>query len=215
MRADSLLAKQQHTPLGFKKHTDFYQQVCIKHPYLSDFHSYPEYLYAGLLEGDPSVRYFVPQPFILLLKGKRYIPDVYVERTDRIEVVELKPRGEFEENKRAALTRYFGLKQMTFCVVANETILSRAQEARNWLSIVSCLYRARQLATDTLEDQLYSSLLLRRQGVLSDWVDKGDRAHSALQEIALFRLAHRGLIVLDLAHAPLDYTTKVSCHALA
>ena len=70
--ADSLVPHQQKTNSRFKIATDFRQQVMIKHPFLSDFHSRAEHLYAGLLEGDPAVTSYVPQPFMVRIRNKRY-----------------------------------------------------------------------------------------------------------------------------------------------
>ena len=74
--ADTLAPQQRKTSLAFKKACDFRAQQMLKHPTLSEFHSRAEHLHAGLLEGDPDVISYTPQPFLLRLHGKPYQPVV-------------------------------------------------------------------------------------------------------------------------------------------
>lgn len=78
VNADTLEPHQQPTTRQFKIATDFYAQFMLKHPALSEFHSRAEHLFAGLLEGDPTVTSYVPQPFMLRVGKRRYKPDCYV-----------------------------------------------------------------------------------------------------------------------------------------
>lgn len=59
---------QQVARQNFKTATDFRQKVMFKYPFLSEFHSRAECLYAGLLKGDPSVISYIPptQPSVVV-----------------------------------------------------------------------------------------------------------------------------------------------------
>ncbi len=211
VRSDSLEPHQQLTRPNFKTACDLRQQVMIKHPYLSDFHSRAEHLHAGLLEGDPTVTSYVPQPFRLRIRQRQYTPDCYVVADNRPrQVIELKPRGEMKDELRVPLTAFFAQRGMTFVVLSNEAVLEREIEALNWLEIVTILHQAKLLSTETEEADLLSQLHLDGPCTLGDIVDMGDREHSYRQEIALFRLLHQGHLHATLCERPLDLDTGVA-----
>lgn len=108
VKTDSLEPSQRATAPRFQIACDFRQQWMIKHPFLSDFHSRSEHLHAGLLEGDPNVLVYVPQPFLLLIGNKRYIPDCFIRTVDgeRL-VIEIKPQGVMDEKAQLALQYFF------------------------------------------------------------------------------------------------------------
>lgn len=206
VRCDSLIPCQQPTRLGLKKACSLHTQVMIKHPHLSFFHSYAELLYAGLLEGDPTVISYTPQPYKLWLKRKPYIPDVYIARSDSLPtVVELKPRGEMDEHKVALLTRYFDEYNMRFIVASNEECFDRHTEAANWLEICRNLHLARDMDTQAEELALLEKLAINEELTLDEIIDRGDRERTYYQEIACFRCLHRGRIQTDLTRGPLDF----------
>jgi hypothetical protein len=209
VHGDTLLPIQQKTEIGFQTHCDFRRQVMIKHPYLSDFHSYAEYLHAGLLEGNPDVTKYVPQPYLLRISNRRYKPDCYVMSKGKATVIELKPRGEFEDRLRIPLESFFKLKGMKFEVLSNESVLDRELEALNWLTIVRVMNGAINILTDAAEYEVISILQKLEKCTLSDIVDTGDREDSYLNEIALFRLLHRGILKSDLDEKVLSYDTEV------
>lgn len=209
VRAPSLTPAQQTTRRSFRTATDFRVVKLLKHPYPSEFHSLAEYLHAGLLEGDPDVASFVPQPFLLQIGKERYIPDCYVVRRGQIEVMELKPQGVAPEARVAQLTHFFERHRIHFSVVANEAVLEREVEARNWLRIVQTLVRHQALITDALEFEILQRVGARGLTTLGDWVDPGDREASRAKEIAVLRLFHRGELSADLTVHRLDYQTEL------
>lgn len=209
VHCDTLLPKQRITPISFQTHCDFRRQVMLKHPYLSDFHSYAEFLHAGLLEGNPDVTSYVPQPYLLYVSGQKYTPDCYVMANGNITVIELKPRGEFEDRLRTPLESYFRIKGIKFEVLSNESVLERELEALNWLTIVRVLNSAINIITDTAEYEVISTLQKFEKCTLSDIVDAGDREESYPNEVALFRLLHRGILKSDLDENVLSYNTEV------
>ena len=210
VRAEELIPRQRRATMRFKRSCDFYEYHTLKHPYLSEFHSKAEYYNSGLLEGKPSVTCYVPQPFQMKLRGKWYLPDVYFVDAGRRFVQELKPKGEFPDDKRIPLEQFFALHNMEFQVVNNDDILARAMEAENWIEIVHILYASRSFDTQHIEPKVVAMVAESgEQGcILGEIVDPGDRERTFDQELALLRLLHRGLLKADLASAPLDYSTE-------
>lgn len=208
---ETLTPCQRYTLPNFKTATDFYQVHLLKHPGLSEFHSFAELLHAGLLEGDPHVINYVPQPFMLWLGKRRYTPDCYVARDNGPrEVLELKPRGEFPEAKRDALTQFLEQHAMVFKVVSNESVYERRLEAENWLEIVRNLYLARDLDTIQAEQQVMEHVRLAGECPFGVLVDTGDRESSYSDEIAVMRLLHHGQLTANLSDRPFDLDTVLS-----
>ena len=211
VNADTLEPHQRKTAPNFKIACDFRQQVMLKHPFLSDFHSRAEYLHAGLLEGDPDVTSYIPQPFLVSIRGSWYTPDCYVvSDSQRRRVIELKPRGEMPEDRQVPLTHYFAQYGMQFEVISNEVMYEREIEAENWLEIVRILHFSRDLITTNAEQTVMDTLYDKGECTLGNLIDSGDRERTYLQEIALFRLLHRGHVVAKLAERPLDFDTELA-----
>lgn len=189
--------------------TDFRVVQMLKHAPVSEFHSLAEYYHAALLEGDPTVSRYVPQPFLLMLGQRRYVPDCYLVRAGQVEVVELRPRGEVDAAWREALEAFFRRQGMRFVVVSNEAVLARAVEASNWLAIIQMLVCHRDLDTTAVEMRLLDEVY-RRGGIrLGDRILAHDRAASRTEEIALLRLVHQGRLIATLSEARLSYATQV------
>lgn len=208
-RAESLVPVQHRASRAFRIAADVRVQRMLKHPYLSEFHSIAEHLYAGLLEGTPSVTCYVPQPFRLRIGKRRYTPDCYVVDGDQRRVLELKPRGEFDEALHVPLVRFFAVHGMTFEVVSNESVFARVVEAQNWLELVRALHLNRDLNTEVAEDRILDRMRDATPVSVGDFVDPGNRADTLYQEIALFRLMHRGVVRADLHVGPFDYNIQV------
>lgn len=210
VQAEELIPRQQRANMRFKRSCDFYEYYTLKHPFLSEFHSKAEYYNSGLLEGNSAVSYFVPQPFQMKIRGKWYQPDCYFLAAGRHIVQELKPKGEFPDDKRIPLEQFFALHNMEFQVVNNDDILARAMEAENWIEIVHTLYASRSFDTQHIEPKVAAMVAESgKEGcILAEIVDPGDRERTFYHELALFRLLHRGLLKADLTSAPLDYNTE-------
>lgn len=206
--AGTLEAHQQRAPRGFSTSADFRTQWMLKHPHLSEFHSRAEHLHAGLLEGEPDVLSYVPQPFTVRVGRRRYTPDCYVVRaTGRPCVVEIKPGGLMDESLRMRVQAYFELQGLAFEVIANEAMLARRVEAENWLEIVRILRIGADETTTDAEYRVLDRLMLEGPCKLGDLVDPGDRERTYLLEVALFRLLHRGIVSAPLHERPLDFDT--------
>ena len=188
---------------------DYYARVMLKHPYLSEFHCYPELLHAALLEADRTVVSYVPQPFRMWVGNRRYTPDVYVVCDGRRrQVIELKPRGEMEDELKDPLERYFARNNMQFVVVDHDAILARRIEAENWLQILQILIQAANFPTDPEEEAIITRLS-NRSLTLGDIADRGNRDHTYLTEVALFRLTHKGLVASsNISEYALGYDTE-------
>lgn len=214
VKADSLTPVQCQSPAKLKIACDFRQQLMLKHPTVSDFHSEAEWLHAGLLEGDPEVVSYVPQPFRLRVKGTYYTPDVYVAgKSDTPRVIELKPRGEFDEAKGKALSAYLALKGMRFEVISNESVIEQRQLAENWLEIVRILNLAVDIDTQPVEGDVLVRVIQSGSLTLGDVVDPGNRARGYREEIALLRLLHRGHLKANLEDALLGFDTRFTVRA--
>ena len=211
VRAQSLTPIQQPTPRSLQVGSDCYMQYMLKHAHgLSVFHSEAELLYAGLLEADPEVASFVPQPFRLRVRGRYYTPDCYLVAGAQRRVVELKPNARMDPHLQRPLAAFFATQGMTFEVISNEWVYERQVLAESWLEIVRRLHVARDEDTTEAELQLRSRLLAQPQLQVSDIVDAGDRDATYLAEVALYRLLHRGVLVANLETDHLNYATEVS-----
>ena len=208
----SMVPRQRHTPPKFQRQCDFRMVWALKHPAAkSEFHSLPEYLHAGLLEGDPSVSGFVPQPYLYRVNGQYYTPDCYVERNGKRLVLEIKPEGEFDDAMRIPLEQHFWLHNMEFQVLSNESIMARRLEAENWIEIVHTLYAARDIDTQANEISVLEQIHWHGETglALGEFVDSGDRERTFRDEIALLRLLHQGMVYTDMTHSVFDYNSVI------
>lgn len=203
---------QQRTSLKLTKSTDYYEQRCVKYPDRACFHCYAEFIHALLLEADPTVSSFVPQPYQLVVNRKRYIPDVYLVRNGRIEVLELKPRGELEPKLEVPLRSFFNQYDMHFAVLANETVLEQERLALNWLPIVQVLAQAHYQGLDTAaqEQRLFDAARVETTVTVGGLLGEASRSERYWSELALYRLLHRHDLQTDLSQTPLDYDSEVT-----
>lgn len=211
-RQNQLVPMQQPTHLKLTKRTDYYEQRCVKYPGRACFHCYAEFIHALLLETDPEVTSFVPQPYQMEVNRKPYIPDVYVVRNGRIQILELKPRAEFETEKQLPLQAFFLQYSMNFVVLANESVLEQEQLALHWLPIVQVLSDAYVHGIDTFEreQRLFNTARLENSTTVGELLGDTPRSERYLSELALYRLLHRHDLHCDLSAAPLDYETEVT-----
>ncbi|WP_305967445.1 hypothetical protein [Marinobacter salsuginis] len=209
--ARSLTPCQRKTERRFRIATDFRVTQMLKHPSPCEFHSLAEYYHAALLEGDPTVERFVPQPFLLEIgrQRRRYVPDVYVVRDGQVEILELRPDARFDEHQRTAVQAFCQNHRMRFKVISNQAVLSRRTLADNWLLIIQILLSHRSLDTTHWEMVLLDEISRRGEIRLGDVVIRNHREASRTQEIALLRLLHRGLLMADLTDRRLAYDTEV------
>lgn len=210
VQADTLIPCQQSTRRSLMVSSDCYQQRCLKCPEVCTFHSRAEYLYALLLEADPEVKAFTPQPFEITVNGLRYTPDFYVLRNGREYVLELKPRGEMDPALHKVADAFFSFHCMTFSVIDNAESLSREQEALRWLALIQVLAVADEQHLDTqgLEWRLWQRCLAYAEDpVLGDLLSPQYQTSVGHDLIALFRLIHRHRLQVDLSRSPLGYDT--------
>jgi hypothetical protein len=210
IRAETLSPRQHRAKRPFRIATSYWVGPVLKMPgdHIGEFHSYPEYLNAGLVQGDPSCTTFIPQPLALRYHGKPYKPDASEIRNGTHHVVELKPGGEFDSAKTQALNAYLALHHATFEVRANESVLAREWEAVNWHTLVQQLTLYRHLDTDEAERQLMENWPIGDPLILGDILEPEDREASMYQEAALFRLTYRGWCTPEFDQGPLDYATR-------
>ena len=214
VKANTLAPHQRPTSRQLMRHANYYERQMIKHPHRSAFHSESELLHAGLLEGDPTVISYIPQPFLLRVNGQPYTPDCYIVRQDgRREVIELKPNGVLDPSLQDPLEAFFSQQEMVFRVISNESVEARRTEAENWIEIVQNLYLARDFDTDAAELEIIECLAEGNVTTIGALSDPGDRSQLYLREIGLYRLLHRGVVAAELADKALDWDTQVQlCH---
>jgi hypothetical protein len=208
IKCDSLTPIQHPTQLGLRKSCDYYEQRMLKYDDVCAFHSRAELYHAALLEGDPSVDYYVPQPYRFRIGKRIYVPDCYVVRNGQQFTLELKPRGEFNPGWLMALTQYCYLQNMSFEVVSNESIYAREQEAINWLEVIRLLVSCKDMDTQHQEQNLWKRLLTEQRIPLHALVDPMNRLNDFEAEVALFRLLHRGRVRAQLDKQILSYETE-------
>jgi hypothetical protein len=201
----NLRPEQQPTPISLRRSTNYVVQRLLKHPECCRFHSLAELYFAALLEAQVDVTYFCPQPYEMWIKGNRYIPDIYFVKKGMAHVVEIRASGKFSEEKRQLLETYFRYHQMSFEVVANESILEREIEAQNWLFIVRNLLGGEDIDTETDEYRLIERLQLEGELELDDIVDPGDRQTTQYMELATYRLLYRQIVKTNLETDFLSY----------
>ncbi|MCG7979574.1 MAG: hypothetical protein N0E58_15770 [Candidatus Thiodiazotropha endolucinida] len=169
----------------------------IKYKGVANFHSLAEYYHAALLEGDPLVKAYVPQPFCLGYGKKTYIPDIYYERDDKRYVGELKPRAEFDEALHQALDNFFRPRGINFVVIDNECVYERAIAAQNWLTVVRWLLTYPDIDTEQARLSVLQQVLEAGELAYGQIVDLGDRTSSLAQECAVHQLLHAGELTTD------------------
>lgn len=207
--AASLTPCQCTTNRNFRTATDFRVVQLLKHSGPSEFHSVSEYYHALLLEADSSVTRYVPQPFRLMIGKRRYTPDCYVVRNGQVDVVELRPKAEFDESRRQALVAFFRLHDMRFFVIPNEAVLIRQVEAWNWQMIVQMLVCHRDMDTSRWELELLEDAFKKGSLQFGDHVMRQDRLSSRAKEIALLRLLHQGKLTANLTEHRLNFSMEL------
>lgn len=212
IRQRQMIPAQQPTPRCLTRSVDYYEQRCVKYPDRAAFHSYAEFIHALLLEADETVTSFVPQPYVIELGRGLYTPDVFVARQSLREVLELKPRAEFEAKKEISLRALFEQHDMTFRVVANEEVLKQESLALNWLPLIQVLAQAddQGIETDQWEQKLLMEARLHNSLRVESLLPRASRQEAYLAEVALMRLLHRHQLHCDLSKAPLNYDREVT-----
>ncbi len=209
--AESLIPQQQSkSALRLLRSADCYLQRFIKFPGTGIFHSYAELIHSAILESRPSVLSFVPQALALRVGNRRYVPDLYILEDGKRIVVEIKPGGKFKDELKIPLVEFFNFNNMTFKVLSNEEILAKETLGLNWLHITRSLVNAESEDTQYQERTILTRIFESGELNLGDILDLGDRLRSYLDEIAVFRLAHRGKINLDLEQTGISFDTRVT-----
>ena len=212
LRCPELYTPKQHpTRRGFKTKVDCYITQLYKFPDAPAVaHCVYELLYWGILEGDPEVRYLVPQSHRFYIGTSLYTSDLYCEKNGRRYIVEIKSEAGFAEfaEKSSWIREFLQPTPFEFVHVTNESIGERETFARNWLYISRTLVTSTTVvterATEIVLDKLYES-----PQAIGDIMDLSGRVENCQLEIALFRLASIGKVLLDLDHSRINADTHV------
>ena len=212
IKADSLTPSQRETSRAFMTSCDFRQQYMIKAPFLCQFHSYAECLFAALLEADPCVLSYVPQPFQVRIGVKRYTPDFYVTHHEKApQVIELKSdNNPMQQQKVEALTAYFDSAICAhFTVIMNSVVYEKKVLAENWLRICRRLHLGRYLDTQSLEEEVISNALTHCGSTLRDLIKPHGSDSCFERELAVLRLLHKGQLIMNLTLVPIHFDMEV------
>jgi len=154
------IPRQIKTPLSLRKRCDFWESQGWKYSAKVECHSYAEYLAAGILEIDPNVRHYTPQPLRFRVGSTWYVPDFWFQDYKGREFLwELKPNAEFNEAWREALSQYCQDLFIDFHVMANEAFTSQEQRALNAWWLIRWRNQYSEWPTHALESKDYLSLL--------------------------------------------------------
>ncbi len=210
---DFVPIQQTKTAMKLKVAADVYLQMFMKFKAVGIFHSYFELLYAALLESDPEIECFTPQPIQIKIKGKRYIPDFHFIKNNVSFIAELKPNGEFDNEKQSICEEVFSSMEMQFFVVNNDDVLREQIKAINWLQIVKVNLSSTIENTKNQELKLMSDIACGKVSSFGDVIDVGNRLDTKLEEIALYRLIYKNQLSADLEKDLINLETGVSiCH---
>jgi len=210
VESETLIPIQQYSSaMKLQRSANCYFQKFIKFPRIAIFHSYAEYLHAALLEANPLITSFVPQPFRLLVQNRRYIPDCYFVYKSKRYVVELKPRGKFDKKLRKPLKKYFRQHGYNFKVVSNELVRRNEVLALNWHQIVKALLSAEMICTENAELKILDELSIKGPMELGRIIKVGNRLDDYKNEIGVYRLAHKGLVKMELDYSKINYSSLV------
>ena len=210
VKIDSLEPRQQKTDRRFKISADIYQQSFLKFSGIGVFHSYHELLYAGLLESNPDITYFVPQPYKFLIGKRRYTPDFFYIKKGKHYVIEVKPKGELKDETLIPISTYLSAENIKFKVVSNEKIRAKEQLAKNWLQIVRVLKSAENLDTTFEEKNILDQCIVNSKKLIGDFINPFSRDKDFKNEIAIYRLAHSGKVSLDIKANPINFNSEVT-----
>ncbi|MDX1474266.1 MAG: TnsA endonuclease N-terminal domain-containing protein [Reinekea sp.] len=216
VQRDCRFPRQHIAKRGFQKSVNWFEQQFHKHKDVCVFHSLWELYYGVLLEIDPKVTAFVPQPFLFQIGKFRYTPDFHLERQGHIYIVEIKRDQELNEDgqwNRKHITQsmfdYCAVQGWTFKVIANSWLKKQQILVERWLPIIRCLQHHKELITDQQEITLLTQLNAVSHYQLQDVINPMDRKNSLPMEIALYRLALRGQISLDIQHTALSPQSRI------
>lgn len=211
VKANSLLPAQQPSSQKILTAADTYQQRLLKYPLRGIFHSYAEFIHALWLESRPEVHSFVPQPFLLWVNGRRYVPDCFVVRDSGPVVLELKAGGTMVDPAPELVRRFFEWEGLAFEVLDNAAVLAHEAEALHWLRLIQVLVVADQYHLDTRAEEiaLLQTCMERGPLTLGDLISPRRHLQQYPQEVALYRLLHQHRLTTDLVTRPLDYDAEI------
>jgi hypothetical protein len=211
VKTDSLMPAQQPSSQKILTAADTYQQRLLKYPLRATFHSYAEFIHALWLESRADVRSFVPQPFLLWVNGRRYIPDCYVVLDTGPEVVELKAGGTMVNPPPELVRRFFEWENLAFEVLDNAEVLTHEAEALHWLRLIQVLVVAAHYHVDTRAEETTLLQVCAERGpqTLGNLISPRRHAQQYPWEVALYRLLHQHRLATDLVTRPLDYDAEI------
>jgi hypothetical protein len=206
----SVEAKQRGLTTKEMRSVDYWEAMLIKHPGVSRMVGEATFLNAYLLEASSRISQFIPRPFEIGLGKTELIPSFWIQDDTGQSVVQVGRSEGLDEFQQSAIAHSLSARGLMFQVIERDAVFEREQEAQNWRLIVKTLVQGRGWNTGYAEDSLVARFrkTARRRLELRDITDPGRREACWLDELACFRLLHRGVITTDeLVDRPLGYDT--------
>lgn len=201
-------AERIATPIALKKSVDFWGAAGWKNPDTMEFHSYAEYLAAGVLELSPQVKNYVPQPFRFRVGSQFYIPDFWVfDKSHSVEVWELKPNAELGTPWEDEIKEFCAKNQVSFIVKANEEFTGQEQAALNSWRIIDFRKQYSDIPVQKIDEEIMIQLLSKEKLTLQDLSLKSNKQETNYL-IGIVDAIIAGELGIDL-HNPLTFETKV------
>ena len=204
VNSSSLLPLQPKATIRQIQSSNFFAQYMLKHRGCSEFYTYIEFLYAGLLESSPDVEAFVPHPFLIRVGKLLYTPSFYINSGGEKLVVHISD-SELPIHIKMPLYRYLKDKHFEFKEVVSKDVLDKKIQALNWLELVRRLHTARDLDTSLEERQVLSFMLNNGKCRMDELIDPYNREGSQLTEIAILRLINLHVIKAEMVEKRLHY----------
>ena len=105
---------------------------------------------------------------------------------------------------------FFNYHDIKFQVISNESIIKNETLAKNWLFIIRTLSSADSVETIVDEQFILDKFIVYPNQRVGDVISVANRINQFNNEIALFRLAHRGKLKIDLDSSYLNANTEVN-----
>ncbi len=189
-------------------------QQMVKHAEcVSEFHSENELLYAGILESDPCVVRYVPQPFEIKIPGrdKPYVPDFYISYKNGSGIVaEVTTASHSKGRPKEFMQRRLKAERMEYSLVLTETIWDQETLARNWLFIVQLICSGSATDTSAQEKQIRKALQVEQRLSIFQLLDflQSSPYHCVLTGLA--RMLHRNELIADFENSPIGLSTWIT-----
>ena len=196
---------------------DWYECDMPKSPTLCECHSWEEFLFACLLESDPSiVSYETQAPPILYLKDSRsltYRPDIYAKKTNGQNfIAEVKPEAVCSQDFPwiSAVNQWAETHGASFRFITNESVDDNAFLALNWFRITRYIQAARDEPLEGLLETAEEALRQAKSLTVGAFTAMFSASPEHVQHAVPCHLLHFGIASAPLADEPYRHSLVLS-----